>query len=478
MSALGLSLRNDQATAPVSGCAVPLVRRMACVVGRLAAGAAMRVGRALWSPECSVVLMVAGILYVGMLAVWGMRSPLEVVQNISRLFPFKALYALLLLNLVLCMVPRLPATLRRCGPARLPRDLGDLARYRTRGIVREIHEPFTLKALTRALRRRGYRVRLDADGRSLAAVRGRLAPLGDLAFHLAFLLILVGVFISASTRFSGDVVVTEGQTFWGEPGDYLAVQPRGDVSWRAPRLSFAVEKIGATFYQDELFFTELYAHVRYPADLAAGRTTVRLSQPLWLGGAMVTLVGYGFAPLYVLRGPDGRELDSAAVNLNVFPPGTEDSFRLPGLPHQVYVTVFPDPVLTDGVPRSRSNNLRSPVLSLRVYRHKVRVYEGVVPLGSSVSFDGLRLEFPELRRSGQVRVLRDPGAPWVFAGFLLGIGGLVFRLLWHRREVAGLVVAQGGTTVFHVGAEADLFRHLHWARVQRLLKRGGKGERS
>lgn len=478
MRAFGLSIGED--SSEVRG--RPWLRRLTFwsahdLVG-LGMATARRALRALRSPECSVLLMATGILYVGMLAVWGTASPLKVVRNISRLFPFKALYAVLLLNLVLCMAHRLPATLKRCQRTRPPAGLGDLGRYRTRAVTVGRQNPSVLADLARALERRGYRVSLDAGGRAFAALRGRFAPLGDLAFHLAFILILIGAFVTAYTRFTGDVVIAEGQTFWGERGDYLRFQPREDFSRRAPRLSFAVEEIGAAFYRDELFFTDLYARVRYPANSPAGRATVRLSQPLRLGGAMVNLVGYGFAPVYVLRGPDGRELDSAVVNLNVFPPGVEDSFRLPGLPHQVYVTVFPDPVLTDRIPRSRSNNLRNPMLRLRVYRHKVRVYEGVVPLGSSVSFDGLRLEFPELRRSGQVRVLRDPGAPWVFAAFLMGIAGLAFRLLWHRREVAGLVVSEGGDATLHVGAEADVFRHLHWARLRGLLERGGKGERS
>lgn len=472
MRSFGLSMGHDPSVGRGCRGAAALTPWIARHLGRVGVGAATRLGRALRSPECSVVVMVSGALYVGMLAVWGTKSPLEVVQNISRLFPFKALYALLLVNLVLCMAHRLPATLRRCRPLRPPAGLGDLARYRDRTTVEGGRGPFALAGLMRALRRRGYRVRLGADGRSFAALRGRFAPLGDLAFHLAFILILAGVLVSAATRFSGDVVITEGQTFWGERGDYLTFHPREDFARRAPRLSFAVEKIGAAFYRDELFFTDLYAHVRYAAGPQAGRATVRLSHPLWLDGARINLVGYGFAPLYVLRGPDGRELDSAVVNLNVFPPGTEDSFRLPALPHRVHVTFFPDPVMADGVRGSRSNNLRDPVLQLRVYRHKVRVYEGVVPLGSSASFDGLRLEFPGVRLSGQARVVRDPGASWVFAAFLVGIGGLALRVLWHRREVVGLVAGQGGGTTLHVGAEADLFRHLHWAHLQGPLGRG------
>lgn len=473
MRGFGLSLRHTPALA--AGCPrhAPLAPWTARGLGRVGIGAAKWIVRVLRSPECSVVLMLTAALYVGMLAIWGTASPLEVVQNISRLFPFKALYVLLLFNLVLCMARRLPVTLGRCRPARLPAAPDDLARYPDQAMVVGREGPLGPAGLARAFRRRGYRVRLSADGRSFAALRGRFAPLGDLAFHLAFILILIGVLVSASSRFSGDVVLTEGQAFWGERGDYLRFQPREEFSRRAPRLSFAVEEIGAAFYRDELFFTELYARVRYPADSPAGQATVRLSHPLWLGGAMVNLVGYGFAPIFVLRGPDGRELDSATVNLNVFPPGTEDSFRLPGLPHRVYVTVFPDPIVTEGVPRSRSNNLRSPVLRVRVYRHKVRVYEGVIPLGSSVSFDGLRLEFPGLRLSGQARVVKDPGVSWIFAAFLLAVGGLALRLLWHRREVAGLAAVQGGATALHLGADADLFRHLHWAQVQGLWKRGG-----
>lgn len=426
------------------------------------------------SHELSVFLLTSGGLYVLLLAIWGTRTPLGVVQNIARLIPFKALYVFFFVNLILCAVGWTPVALRKCRRSAVPGQVDDLERYRFQGAFEVGGDGLAgLDRLRRHLRRRGFRVQTGAAGQALAAVRGRFAPLGDLVFHLSFLLLLGGILLSLGTRFTGEAVIVEGQPFWGEPGDYYRYTPPDAFQRVAPRFSFQVERIGAEFYGSELFFTDLLAEVRYPAETQERRTSMRLTQPARLGDANVTITGYGFAPVFELRDGRGTLIENGTVNLNLFPPGNEDAFRLPNRPHRVYLTFYPDAVLEDGVPRSRSNNLLNPLFQVRVFRNKVPVFRGILRPGEEARFDGLALRFPEVRLSGQARIVRDPGATLVFAGFLLGLGGLGLRLLWYRREVVALALPQGTGTVIAVAGESEFFRQLNHGWFEGVLRRVG-----
>ena len=151
----------------------------------------LRVYGWLKSQELSVFLLVSGSLYAMMLAIWATRTPLVVVQNISRLIPFKALYAFFFVNLILCAIAWIPITIRKCRRSPVPREIRDLERYRFQGgLEAGGGAPESLDRLGRHLRWRGFRVRTDATGEALAATRGRFSPVGDLVFHLSFILLL------------------------------------------------------------------------------------------------------------------------------------------------------------------------------------------------------------------------------------------------------------------------------------------------
>jgi len=325
-------------------------------------------GRWLGSWRLSVVLMVLAAFFHLFLAAWAFTSPSHVVRNIAGLAPFWLVYGLLLINTAVCFTRR------------------------WRGLSR----------------------------------RGRRAALGSYLFHGAFFLLAAGFLLSLATRQEVSLWAATGETFSGEPGQVLSRTPPRWWNFRRPLPTFRVDRVTPELWRDQLLFTRLEADLTFPG---GSTVTTRINRPLWLGwGTFLRLSGFGYAPRYELSDRVGRPLDSAFVKMNVFPPGQRDHFQIPDLPHRFYVEVLPDFAVEQGEPITRSLELVRPAVWLRVVRGPLELGEALVRQGDVFGFEGLRLRFPEIRYWGQFAVVRDPGAPVIFLGYLLGLAGLGLKL--------------------------------------------------
>src|SRR4051794_38631477 len=124
---------------------------------------------------------------------------------------FSAIYLLLFLSLVGCVVPRVLYHLRalRAAPPRTPSRLGRLPAYRSDTVVADPERALaTAEAL---LRRRRYRV--ERYGDSVSAERGYLRETGNLVFHTALVGILISVFVGGGFTYTGQRILVAGQTF-------------------------------------------------------------------------------------------------------------------------------------------------------------------------------------------------------------------------------------------------------------------------
>ena len=136
---------------------------------------------------------------------------------------FSAIYLLLFVSLVGCIVPRIVVYARalRAQPPRTPRNLSRLPGVRAAGDLVEDESDDVLERAATELRRQHYRVRLvdgstgstGSTGSSVAAERGYLREAGNLVFHVSLLFLLLGVAIGALWGFRGSSVVIVGQGF-------------------------------------------------------------------------------------------------------------------------------------------------------------------------------------------------------------------------------------------------------------------------
>lgn len=427
-----------------------------------------RFGKRVWdffgSRDLSVFIFIMGLTYTLFLVIFGIVVPLLWVTNISKLLPFKILYLLFFINLVICEIKWIPVIIRRCGRPTCPETEEDMQRFRHNIEIQ--NSKFKIQNLSSYLRRRGYRVTLEVRSQKpeeervsdlashispfLYAYRGRFSTIGNLLFHIAFLFLLAGVAASSLFRFEGRARVPEGYPFSGSRAEYS--MSSSALLAGLPNVSFSVEKITPRFWEDQLLYTDLRADVT--TDNGPG--SAWMSSPLSINGARITITSLGITPRFVLKDKEGKELDTADINLAVFAPGTEDHFQIPGFPHQVFVSFSPDYYVSNGKAGNRSMELNNPVYLLKVFRGRLLVYSGGIRPKEEAVFEGLRLSFPEIRYWGEFRIIRDPGFTIIWIAFVLFGIGLVLRLLFYKREV--FVVEKDG--VVHLYGSSDYYHRL------------------
>jgi hypothetical protein len=395
--------------------------------------AAPDLGQWLGSTRLSVVLMVVTAQYYLFLAIWSGSSPPHVVQNIAGLIPFWLLYALLLTNTGVCLWRRIPV---------LKRDVAASPRLTERPADWELETPpeTSVKQAEGLLRRMKFRP-ATVDANRVWGHRRRWAALGTYLFHGAFFLLAAGFLVTFLSRQEATVRIAAGEEYAGRPDQVLSISPPRILAAGIPAVDFKVEKIRPEFWGEQLLFTTLEAEIERDG---GKRSLTRINRPLWVGPAtFLRLSGFGYAPRYEIVDRQGKALDGAFVKLNVFPPGQRDYFVLPDYPHRIYVEVLPDVAVEQGTAVTRSLNLVNPGVELRVLRGRVDLGGRRIIKKEGFEFEGLTLRFPEIRYWGEFSIVRDPGAPVLFLGYLIALAGLLLKVRGKRVE-AEWRAGQGG----------------------------------
>jgi hypothetical protein len=373
-----------------------------------------RVYRLLASWKLSVALTVTGSLYYVFLTIWGARSPAHVVQSIAGLLPFTLFYILLLSNTLLCILWRfrgLMAAMRK-APLDLPSNR-DWERVERRPPVF-----------------RGNAARVE---NGYLWVYRRYSALGTILLHGSLFLIALGFLLSHHTHVEGSFKAGLHDELKVDASTFERTTPRDADRRLLPEAEVVVHDISTSFWRDELLFT------RFTADLSVnGRPrAVAINDPAFLTPfSYLRLTSFGYAPVYmvVAEGQD-RPLEEGAMILNIFPPGTRGLLRLRNFPHRVYLRLYPDHHETENGPASRSMRLDNPRVVVEIYRGKVFVTRKTLRFGEPLTVEEFTLSILGVVPSAELTLVRDAGLPFILAGFLVLLAGLLLRLPGRRQEI-------------------------------------------
>lgn len=397
---------------------------------------------------------------------------------------FAAIYLLLFVSLVGCVLPRSRVHLRALrtppppAPARLER-LPAAASYSSGETV-----DAALAHAREVLRRKRFRV-VTAPG-EVAAEKGYLRETGNLVFHLALVGLLVGVALGGTQGFRGTVLVKEGNGFANTVFAFDDTQPgtRFSADDLVP-FTVSLADFRATYSPAGQALTfEADVDWNRPGD-APRRHLLRVNHPLSVDGARVYLIGHGYAPRVVVRDPTGAVAFDQAVPCLPQDPVTFTStctIKAPdALPEDLgFEGVFTPTTVQDpesGRVTSVHPRADLPALTVLGYRGDLGLDAGIPK--SVYSLDTERLEpidsgIPhkldvgdrwDLPGGGSIelvgvdewvtlQVTQDPGK-WValWSGVLM-IAGLLLSLAVRRRRVWVRAVPQDGRTVVSVGGLA------------------------
>lgn len=282
---------------------------------------------------------------------------------------------------------------------------------------------------------RGYRV-FSCNGKHIG-VKNRFGPLGSVLFHLSFILLLAGGLMVFYTRSYGEVYLTEGQEFYGSRDEYARLIR--SKTGAMPKVAFAVKKISQSVKGDVI--TSAWADIRMQGQGLdsldnSGRPgrTVAINRPVYVGDTAILLNAYGVAPLISLRDASGAVYEYAYVNLNVFPMGL-DTVEFPATDITARLEFFPDYYSDMGIDASRSIEIRNPVFSVELLKGGKVTASGLLRVGGKLGAGGFEFSIEDMRLWGKFQVIRERGGGFLYAGFLAGFAGLLWRFFLYRREV-------------------------------------------
>jgi cytochrome c biogenesis protein len=316
---------------------------------------------------------------------------------------FSAIYILLMVSLVGCIVPRTFVYLRalRARPPKAPARFDRLpasASYETDDSASDV-----LQQAAAVLRRQRWRVDVDAvaDGSGVVrAEKGYLREAGNLTFHIAAVGVLVAVAIGSLWGYKGSVIVVEGEGFSNTLTQYDDFSAGGlfDASELTP-FSLQLDQFDARYViggPQEGQPREFDARGSYVAEPGAEPQPfdIQVNHPLDVGGSSVFLVGQGYAPVVTVRDGTGDVVFSGPV-----PFLPEDaSYTSSGVikvpqaaPEQLGFEGFflPTAVSVNGVPRSAQPGAANPALALFVYAGDLGLGDGLPQSVFALDKDGL-----------------------------------------------------------------------------------------
>jgi cytochrome c biogenesis protein len=396
---------------------------------------------------------------------------------------FSAIYLLLFASLIGCIIPRTKHHFQamRAKPPKTPVRLTRMAGFHARILPAELRAdaPEPIAEAQTILRKARYRTAIYQDARSVSvsAERGYLRETGNLVFHIALLGVLVAIGVGGGFGYTGQKVVVEGQSFVNSlpsynsfnPGRFFSDSALEPFSIRVDKLDVAYETKNQDAVGTPLDYT---AHVTTtgPGD-ASDSTTIKVNEPLAIGGTNVYLLGNGYAPTITVRDTQGNVVftdsvpflpqDARLTSLGFVkvPDGLEKQLGMIGF---FYPTVGASQT-ANGALTSTFPGLKDPVLSLNVYVGDLGVDSGIPQSVYSLNTDNLKqlagpptktkalqlrpgesvelpgglgtISFDGVKRYASLDVHHDPAQGWVLAFAVLIFAGLLTALFVPRRRV-------------------------------------------
>jgi cytochrome c biogenesis protein len=402
---------------------------------------------------------------------------------------FSAIYLLLVVSLVGCILPR-SLVYWRALRARPPASLRHLDRLPGYASYITDQEPAAVLGSARELlRARRFRLRDVYQGESgqgesggaVSGERGYLREAGNLLFHLAVLVVLAGFAIGSLFGYRGGTIVLVGGGFANNLTQYDDFAPGSlfDAGVMEP-FSFDIERFDiewiesgrgrgqARKFVSALTYRETPSSPERSYDL-------KVNHPLSIGGTDVFLIGHGYAADVTVRDGEGTVVQDGPV---VFLPSdaTFVSFGVvkaqgarpaelgfEGIFYPAYINL-------DGEsPATFTGDDRNPLLSLIPYSGDLGLADGTSQ--SVYQLDKRRMDVLRGADGERMRLALEPGET---AKLPDGLGSVTFNGVteWNRLQISrtpGMAVTLAGALLALLGLLGSLYvrpRRI-WVRARR-----------
>ncbi|NUT24681.1 MAG: cytochrome c biogenesis protein ResB, partial [Streptomyces sp.] len=328
------------------------------------------------------------------------------------------------------------------------------------------------------LKKRRFRAHLSGD--AVAAEKGYLREVGNLAFHIALIVMLVAFAWGQLFKSEGNKLIVEGDGFSNalpmyddfKSGSLFTQDDLDPFSFRLKKFTGTYESSGPNRGTPRIYKADItYSVGAYGKDKS---TSIEVNEPLEIGGSKVYLVSHGYAPVITIRDGKGNEVFHDAVPLlpldgNVTSTGAikvMDGYRnAKGGWEQLGFQAFFLPSYVKGNElSSQFPALLNPVLNLEAYHGELGVNSGIPQSVYQLNKKNLKgfkdakgaqlrenlkpgetMKLPngagtvtfekEIKEWAGFQIARQPASGWALAGSVTAIFGLAASLFIQRRRV-------------------------------------------
>jgi len=367
---------------------------------------------------------------------------------------FSAIYILLFISLIGCVVPRSWHYFREIfkAPAQAPSSLSIMESF-------QIHEGRLDNAhawLT------AHRFRISRSGKTISAEKGYLRETGNLVFHLSLIVVLLGIAGSSVFGMRGEAIINVGERFINTPTSYDNLAPGRFFSvGNLPPFTIKANNFDATYDP------ETNAPIDYKLEVTTQDTVdsqqvkriVRVNEPLTFGSTRVYLQANGYSPLVTVKDKSGAVKFEGPVpflpqDSNLTSIG---AIKVPDMDPQIgFVGSFLPTAARDKVRGGFSSfpELLDPRLLVSVWKGDLGMDSGVpqsvyrintdemkriglwaLRIGETYQFEVGSITFNGVIPWVNLQVVRDPGKQYALIGSILAIIGLMISLFIRQRRI-------------------------------------------
>ncbi len=368
---------------------------------------------------------------------------------------FSAIYLLLFISLIGCVLPRSIHHLKAIGakPPLTPKYLDRMEYYAE---IKKIE----LDIVERYLRKKHFRIRRDEN--SISAEKGYARESGNLLFHLSLVLILIAVGIGSLLGSRGDAIVNVGDRFINTPTSYDIL---GFGKYQAedslPPFSLTVKEFKAEYdpVTNAAIDYKLTVLTANPAGSAETTRIIKVNQPLTYGSTKIYLQANGYSPIVVVKDKSGKVIFDGPTpflpqDANLSSIG---AIKIPDMQPQIgFVSSFLPTADRDPVRGGFSSypEVLDPRLLISIWKGDLGLNTGVpqsvyridtskmeriglkaLALNESYDFGEGSITFTGWKSWVNLQIVNDPGKGFALFGAILAILGLLISLFTRQRRI-------------------------------------------
>lgn len=368
---------------------------------------------------------------------------------------FSAIYLLLFISLIGCVLPRSIEHLKAIGakPPLTPKYLDRMEFYTE---IKKVD----LDKVEKYLKKKRFRIRRDEN--SISAEKGYARESGNLLFHLSLVLILIAVGVGSLLGSRGDAIVNVGDRFINTPTSYdILGFGKYQSEDSLPPFSITVKDFKAEYdpVTNAAIDYELTVLTANPAGSKEESRIIKVNQPLTYGSTKIYLQANGYAPIVVVKDKFGKVVFDGPTTFlpqdgNLSSIG---AIKIPDMQPQIgFVASFLPTADRDPIRGGFSSypEVLDPRLLLAVWKGDLGLNTGVpqsvyridtskmeriglkaLVLNESYDFGEGSITFTGWTSWVNLQIVNDPGKGFALIGAILAILGLLISLFTRQRRV-------------------------------------------